>query len=382
MARSRKIEPKPIPGADLLASMRAEPQSLLLNPRKTFEPQLFQMLKTYKKGLEGIDKMEVDGEVQHDDEEVKKKESHDVTIGKDAQGKLVTISKCMGYGNCGYVFYGLWKETNVVIKRIKINEKKPLRACLEVEILRALTQRNAPNVLTYYFSNTLLTNCFYVGMEAMNLGSLIDYINLYESDWTLRTFIIAEVARAIEFMHSVKILHNDIKAANVLLSEKEGKLKVKVGDFGLSEFISDSTDKESFWGSPFWMAPELLLQTTFNSCATDMYSFGNFVWEVADWKGDHPYSHLETELEELSDLVAVVTELKNEEIPQPIPEDTPANIKEVMIGCWNMDYSQMRMKAFQVLPTLFKPCAQTQPVMEQSTIENQDEAQSPSCFKC
>ena len=76
---------------------------------------------------------------------------------------------------------------------------------------------------------------------------------------------------ALVYLHEKKIIHRDIKAANVLLNEKG---EIKVADFGVSTVISQSTlSKQTRTGSPFWMSPELLSNSRY-TFKTDIWSLG------------------------------------------------------------------------------------------------------------
>lgn len=65
--------------------------------------------------------------------------------------------------------------------------------------------------------------------------------------------IVQEVLTGLDYLHSEKRIHRDIKAANILLTDSGG---VKIGDFGSASFVSPAN---SFVGTPFWIAPEVIL---------------------------------------------------------------------------------------------------------------------------
>ena len=89
--------------------------------------------------------------------------------------------------------------------------------------------------------------------------------------------IIKEMASAIQYLHTRKILHCDLKSQNILLSED---WTVKICDFGLArykeKFIRENHGKV---GTPHWMAPEILRGEKYTEAA-DVYSFGVILWEL------------------------------------------------------------------------------------------------------
>ncbi|KAG0354503.1 hypothetical protein BG005_006446 [Podila minutissima] len=216
------------------------------------------------------------------------------------------------------VYRSEWKGQRVVIKRAfkgkeENYEKAYVRTAIEslsreAAIHKDLTDRH---IIQYYELEE--GPCPRLIMEDAEGGSLKEAIP--KLVWEHKRRIVGEIAHGLAYMHSLGIIHCDIKSHNVLLTKK---LVVKICDFGSAMTTKDKKDKKPICGTPEWKAPELRLDVTAYSPKSDMYALGIVMFEMAS--GNGPPEGRSQVLEESQRL-----------------ENVPEDYRAIMESCWDLD---------------------------------------------
>ena len=170
--------------------------------------------------------------------------------------------------------------------------------------------------------------------------------------------ILMQIASGLDELHSVGILHGDIKPGNVLLSDHTPPL-VRLADFGHAEIKEQALNKDSTLretvhrkGTPVYTAPECL-PSLFSSTVskitrrTDIYSFAILAWEVFNKNGQRAFANITNELA----LVHTVTVSDSRPDLDDLMDDVPPAVRDMIQCCWDKDRTK-RLSALQCYNTL------------------------------
>uniref|UniRef100_UPI00398E400F traf2 and NCK-interacting protein kinase-like isoform X8 n=1 Tax=Pristiophorus japonicus TaxID=55135 RepID=UPI00398E400F len=215
----------------------------------------------------------------------------DLSALRDPAG-IFELVELVGNGTYGQVYKGRHVKTGqlAAIKVMDITGDEEEEIKQEINMLKKYSHHR--NIATYYGAFIKknppgVDDQLWLVMEFCGAGSVTDLIkntkgNTLKEEWI--AYVCREILRGLTHLHQHKVIHRDIKGQNVLLTENA---EVKLVDFGVSAQLDRTVGRRNtFIGTPYWMAPEVIACDE-NPDATydfksDLWSLGITAMEMAE----------------------------------------------------------------------------------------------------
>jgi len=287
----------------------------------------------------------------------------DLNWSADSPEDIFTVQGQLGRGAYGTVFKAVFKSSGFPLAVKRVVEEKNIQSTIqkEVDILRKL---NHPYIVNYFgclFGNQSLKKekaptkavtldkfqypdedkALWILMDFCSGGSIRDHLDgkgtLNENQLAA---VLIGVLQGLVYLHSQKIIHRDLKAANILIND-DGK--VKIADFGISTQLTATVanNPKTMIGTTYWMAPEIL--TEHYDSKIDIWSLGITAIEMME--RDPPNFNLKPFQLMLKLPTAPPPTFKN-------PTKVSALLKEFVASCLQKDVTK-RPDAKQLLSSPF-----------------------------
>ncbi|KAK1438619.1 hypothetical protein QVD17_04428 [Tagetes erecta] len=241
----------------------------------------------------------------------------------------------LGQGSFGHVYLGFNSESGKMcaMKEVTLfSDDARSKASVQqlTQEIRLLSCLRHPNIVQYYGSETV-DKKLYIYLEYVAGGSVHKLLQDYGQfgEIAIRNYT-RQILTGLAYLHSKNTVHRGIKGANILVDSNGC---VKIADFGMAKHISGVSSSLSFKGSPYWMAPEIIGNSSNGfSLGVDIWSLGCTVIEMATTKP--PCSQSE----------GIVNSKEVEDIPDHISDDG----KDFILHCMQSTPSR-RPTAAQLL---------------------------------
>jgi len=236
----------------------------------------------------------------------------------------LSIDRELARGAFGVVYKGKYNDSDAAIKKLSVNNLSVREIAAIKEEAKVMVRSGHNNVVQCFGVCVDKPGHISIVMELMPRDTLFDLLhNGQPIGWEQITHFARDVAAGVKHLHSIGVLHGDLKSLNILI----GNGRAKIADFGMARFQSGEVPSESSaWeGTLAWRDPQLLEDGAEYTAAADVYSLGMVLWELLTRK--QPFEDAES--------YSVLFEwLKVDGKQEELPEGAPAVASDLVESCW------------------------------------------------
>nr|XP_042109962.1 focal adhesion kinase 1 isoform X4 [Ovis aries] len=340
-------------------------QSFIIRPQKEGEralPSIPKLANSEKQGVR-THAVSVSDEISGDEtddyaEIIDEEDTYTMPSTRDyeIQRERIELGRCIGEGQFGDVHQGTYTspENPALAVAIKTCKNCTSDSVREKFLQEALTMRQFDHPHIVKLIGVITENPVWIIMELCTLGELRSFLQVRKYSLDLASLILYayQLSTALAYLESKRFVHRDIAARNVLVSSNDC---VKLGDFGLSRYMEDSTYYKASKGKlPIkWMAPESINFRRFTS-ASDVWMFGVCMWEIL-MHGVKPFQGVKNN--------DVIGRIENGE-RLPMPPNCPPTLYSLMTKCWAYDPSRR--------PRFTELKAQLSTILEEEKVQQEE----------
>ena len=227
---------------------------------------------------------------------------------------------------------------------------------------KILSKLNHPNIIKLY-SYFQFKDSFCLLMELCEHGDLYKLIEQKKqkrqhfNESEIKQYLY-EICKGLEYLHSHKIIHRDLKSLNIFLSKTN---HIKIGDFGVSkQLINNKKFATTFVGTPYYLSPEICSEKPYDE-KSDMWSLGVILYEMINLQ--KPY-------ESNSQLGLVMKIIK--EAPKPIDNDIRNLFSGRLVGLIYSLLEKNPKRRFSIIQVLHSGVFEKQEVKKVHPVEKEE----------
>nr|GEU51728.1 mitogen-activated protein kinase kinase kinase NPK1-like [Tanacetum cinerariifolium] len=302
-----------------------------------------------------------------------------IPFSSENEDKVFKPGELIGCGAFGHVYMGMNLDTGelLAVKQVSIaaaNTASKEKAQVhireleeEVKLLKNLSHSN----IVRYLGTVREEETLNILLEFVPGGSISSLLGKFGPfpEAVIRMYT-KQILLGLDYLHKNGIMHRDIKGANILVDNKGC---IKLADFGASKQVvelANGSGAKSMKGTPYWMAPEVILQTG-HSFSADIWSVGCTVIEMAT--GKPPWSQ---QYQEVAALFYIGTTKSH----PPIPDHLSPEAHDLLLKCLHKE-PELRPSASDLLQHPFVIGKLQQDSLSGTHSRENIEAPSSSCTR-